>query len=305
MINSHNYKIIDKILENDFSKIYKVLNEKEKKYYYIKQISINNLGEEEIKYIQDEVKFFSNCNIQHTIKYINSFKDNNNYNILMEYYDGSFLNKFIKKYKNKNKFIEEDIIYNIILDLCLGIKEIHENNLIHRDLKPENIFITKDNKIKINDFGISKKFKYKSALIGTNKYMAPEMIKGEKYNNKIDIWALGCIIYELFTLKMCFQGENLFDIVNKIINEKHGKIDENKYNYKWQWLIDLLLKKKYEERPDINKVYELIKNEIKNNIKNEILNYSDKIGKSLSEKKVKKIGCDNLGISKKYILFFI
>ena len=50
MINSHNYKIIDKILENDFSKIYKVLNEKEKKYYYIKQISINNLGEEEIKY---------------------------------------------------------------------------------------------------------------------------------------------------------------------------------------------------------------------------------------------------------------
>ena len=49
MINSHNYKIIDKILENDFSKIYKVLNEKEKKYYYIKQISINNLGEEEIK----------------------------------------------------------------------------------------------------------------------------------------------------------------------------------------------------------------------------------------------------------------
>ena len=224
----------------------------------------------------------------------------------MEYYDGSFLNKFIKKYKYNNKFIEEYIIYNIILDLCLGIKEIHENNLIHRDLKPENIFITKDNKIKINDFGISKKFIYKSALIGTNNYMAPEMIKGEKYNNKIDIWALGCIIYELFTLKMCFQGENLFDIVNKIINEKHGKIDENKYNYKWQWLIDLLLKKKYEERPDINKVYELIKNEIKNNIKNEILNYSDKIGKNLSEKKEKKIGCDNLGISKKYyIIFFI
>ena len=78
------------------------------------------------------------------------------------------------------------------------MKEIHDKNLIHRDLKPSNIFISKDNKMKIGDFGISKQLigtKHANTKTGTSNYMAQEILKGEKYDNKIDIWALGCIIY--------------------------------------------------------------------------------------------------------------
>ena len=95
--------------------------------------------------------------------------------------------------------------------------------------------------------------KYANTAIGTNYYMAPEVIKGENYNNKIDIWALGCIIYELFTLNICFESKSLFGFVNKITEEKQGIIDINKYNPKWQNLIDLLLINNYKERPILMK----------------------------------------------------
>ena len=90
--------------------------------------------------------------------------------------------------------------------------------------------------------------------------MAPEVIKGESYNKKVDIWAFGCIIYELFTLKVCFESKSLLGYVDNIIYKPHGKINMEKYNSKWQELIDLLLRKNYHERPDIDKIYELIIN---------------------------------------------
>ena len=77
--------------------------------------------------------------------------------------------------------------------------------------------------------------------------MAPELVKGQKYNNKIDLYSLGCIIYELFTLNEYF--------IDTKYDNKNGKIDFNIYNPKWQNLIDLLVKNDYHKRPDINEVY--------------------------------------------------
>ena len=105
----------------------------------------------------------------------------------MEYCSDSDLNTFIKNYKNKNNFIDEKIVYNIISDICQGIKVIHDNNIISSYLKPENILITEDNTIKINGFQLSTKYndnEFASNTISTIYYMAPEIIKGEKYNNR-------------------------------------------------------------------------------------------------------------------------
>ena len=78
--------------------------------------------------------------------------------------------------------------------------------------------------------------------------------KGNKYNNKIDIYSLGCIIYELLTLNKYY--------IDTKINNKKGKIDINIYNSKWQNLLDLLLNNDYKKRPNIDEVYKYIKDEI-------------------------------------------
>ena len=75
--------------------------------------------------------------------------------------------------------------------------------------------------------------------------MAPEIRKREKYNNKVDIYSLGCIIYELFTLNKYFQDK---------WDDKVCKIELDVYDNKWQALIDLLLKSNYRDRPDIDEV---------------------------------------------------
>ena len=223
-----NYQIVEEHGKGAYGKVYLVVyhNFDSSKYvddfYAIKQISLNGFSDEKIKKIKNEANFLSNIKSDYIVRYIDSFenKDNNTFNIVMEYCQNSDLRKFINNHKKEGKLINEDVIYSIIWDLCLGIREIHQNNLIHRDLKPENIFIGRDFKIKIGDLGISKQLSedtlFASTFTGTLNYMAPEIFKGDKYTNKVEMWSLGCIIYELFSLNVCFPQTNLVDLVGKI-----------------------------------------------------------------------------------------
>ena len=257
------YNIISELGKGAFGKVYKVFNDLEKKYYVIKEISLNGLNNEMIQQMKNEANFLSQFISEYIVKYKESFEDNNKntFNIVMEYCRKGDLRQFINKYKKLGKIINEDVIYSIILDICNGIKAIHNKNIIHRDLKPENIFIDDDYNIKIGDLGISKQLSentlYAQTFAGTRNYMAPEIFNNDIYNNKVDIWALGCIIYELFTLNFCFKGPNL---VTKIIGGKYERIIyQNNIFSDWQNIIDIILKINPDERPDIDNLIKLIK----------------------------------------------
>ena len=294
-INSKKYKKIKELGNGAFGAVYLVFNESENKNYAIKQIPIENKNENEINSIENEVKILSkigndNNDNNHIIKYYDSCKDKRHFNILMEYCGDKNLKKFINEYKEKKQFIDENTIYNVILDICLGIKTIHKNKIIHRDLKPENLFLTKDNRIKIGDFGISKQLttinQYANSMVGTSNYMAPEILKNNYYNYKVDIWAFGCIIYELLTLKVCFVGQSA--LYNKITELKLGTINSKIYNSKWRALVGSLLKKNYLERPSIDVIYTQIKEDIR------ILDLKGNKMKRISEKGFKNKILENL-----------
>ena len=274
--NLSKYKILNELGEGGFGKAYKVQNKIDKNIYVIKRINIKSKTPEELKTIENEALILKQINNEYIVKYIDSFIDNDHFNIVMEYCDNKDLKSFINIHKNNNELINEEVIYNIILDICYGIKEIHSKNLIHRDLKPENLFISKDYKIKIGDFGISKQLintvNYTQNQKGTCNYMAPEIINDQIYNLKMDIWSLGCILYELLTLNLCFGCNNILRLIQDIMKNKHGTIDTNIYNKEWQNIIDLLLKKDYHERPEIDEVINKIK-KIKESIKPS--NYKD------------------------------
>ena len=295
---SSNYKIIKQLEEGGLSKVYKVQNKLDKNFYVIKKIPIKSNSPEELKSIENESLILKEIESEYIVKYIDSFIENEHYNIVMEYCENKDLKSFINFHKNKEQLINEEVIYNIALDICSGIKEIHSKNLIHRDLKPENLFISKDYIIKIGDFGISKKLinmNYANTQKGTFHYMAPEILNGQKYDKRIDIWALGCILYELFTLEFCFDCANYVGLINNIIKGNHGKIDTDIYNDEWQNIIDSLLKVDYHERPDIDEVIKRIKKIKESNlIKVSNSEYIDNISLNILKRKEFVVIDDNI-----------
>ena len=132
-------------------------------------------------------------------------------NMVFEYIPSS-LELFMDSYIKKNEKIPIIQIKKMAKELLIGLDYIHKKNIIHRDLKPDNILLTENHSIKICDFGLAKKFKKgeKSSVCVVNRfYKAPELFLGKMdYDTKIDIFAAGAIIAELFALKHLFRGSN-------------------------------------------------------------------------------------------------
>ena len=151
---STKYQIITKLGKGGFGTVYLVLNKKDNKSYAMKEFSIENETKEKIDFIEKEAIFLSKFESKYIVKYYDCEKVNNKFYILMEYCDGTNLENFINEYREKNELINQEILYKIIRQICLGIRAIHSKNIIHRDLKPENIFMNSKKEIKIGDFGI-------------------------------------------------------------------------------------------------------------------------------------------------------
>ena len=255
VIEGIEYKIIKVLGKGGFCRVYQVLSVLDNKIYAIKEIPIKNETENRIKEFQNEAVILSKFNSNNIVKYYGSSKDNNNIYILMECCNGETLKNFIDKHINDDTLIEEKIISNIIKKICIGIKEIHDKRIVHRDLKPEHIFMNDNMDIKIGGFGISKQLNsnqtHRKSInrTGTFNYMAPEISNDGIYNEKSDMWSLGCIIYELFTLNIYYK-----DAICREIK----KIDSDIYNNKWQKLIDSLLQTDYKKRFDINQVIKFL-----------------------------------------------
>ena len=264
---NHNQKekgeILEKIEINDNITYYKIKNNEDGKIYYNKKIKLKDESKEELEKIENEVKNLSTINSEYVINYVKCFVKNNNFNLVMEYCEDINLRQLINKYKNEKEFIKQKNVYYLIKYICLGIKAIHDKRIIHGNITPENIYITKDKKIKIGNFSIFKQLNnyndyLESNNINYNNYIAPEIIKEESITNKVDIWSLGCIIYELCSLELCFYSENIVCLNNKIINEKHPKINMKIYESEIQNIIDPCLNKEPKERPTIDQIYEII-----------------------------------------------
>ena len=185
----------------------------------------------------------------------------------MEYCDEGDLNDFIIKKKESQTLIEEDLIWNLFIKITIGLAHIHQMKILHRDLKTMNIFLKNGFQVKIGDLGVAKillKNSFAKTLIGTPYYLSPEICQEKPYNDKSDVWALGCILYELCTFKHPFDAKSQGALILKIMNNTPENIN-NTYSKDLCNLIHLLLEKESEKRPSCKDILNLdfIVNKIK------------------------------------------
>eukprot|EP00375_Theileria_parva_P003778 XP_766464.1 serine/threonine protein kinase Nek1 [Theileria parva strain Muguga] len=158
------------------------------------------------------------------VKYIYSYIDRKYLCILTEYCKGGDLHKYIAYRRKINKPIREERILIWLVQLLSALKFLHKRYTLHRDLKTLNILIDSNKNLKICDFGVSKSLNRTSdntsTLIGTPYYFSPELVNGLSYGFPSDIWALGCIVYELCTFRTPFHNAKGIVELTRLINEQ-------------------------------------------------------------------------------------
>uniref|UniRef100_A0A3P9CYU0 non-specific serine/threonine protein kinase n=1 Tax=Maylandia zebra TaxID=106582 RepID=A0A3P9CYU0_9CICH len=174
----------------------------------------------------------------------------------MEYCDGGDLMKKINIQRGV-PFTEEQIV-DWFVQICLGLKHIHDRKILHRDIKAQNIFLTNGGmKAKLGDFGIARMLNNTLELartcVGTPYYLSPEICENRPYNNKTDIWSLGCVLYELCTLKHPFEASSLRQLVSKICRGRYSPVP-SRYSYDLRLLVTQLFKVNPRDRPSVTSV---------------------------------------------------
>ncbi|XP_026952323.1 serine/threonine-protein kinase Nek1 isoform X3 [Sagmatias obliquidens] len=251
------YVRVQKIGEGSFGKAILVKSIEDGRQYVIKEINISSMSSKEREESRREVAVLANMKHPNIVQYRESFEENGSLYIVMDYCEGGDLFKRINA--QKGILFQEDQILDWFVQICLALKHVHDRKILHRDIKSQNIFLTKDGTIQLGDFGIARVLNSTVELvrtcIGTPYYLSPEICENKPYNNKSDIWALGCVLYEMCTLKHAFEAGNMKNLVLKIISGSFPPVSLH-YSYDLRSLLSQLFKRNPRDRPSVNSILE-------------------------------------------------
>ncbi|XP_045725331.1 serine/threonine-protein kinase Nek5 isoform X1 [Mirounga angustirostris] len=251
-----NYDLIKAIGEGAFGKAFLAKGKSDSKHCVIKEIDFAKMPIQEKEASEKEVILLAKMKHPNIVTFFSSFQENNRLFIVMEYCDGGDLMRRI--HRQRGVLFSEDQILSWFVQISLGLKYIHDRKILHRDIKAQNIFLSKNGMVaKLGDFGIARVLNNSMELartcVGTPYYLSPEICQNKPYNNKTDIWSLGCVLYELCTLKHPFEGNNIHQLVLRICQAHFAPISP-RFSRDLQALISQLFEVSPRDRPSINSI---------------------------------------------------
>ena len=253
------YKILEMIGKGGFGSVYKVENISDKKEYAMKMIKLEkkqidlviNHPDEMYKAI-NEIRIWKLFDHPNIINYNNGFIWKGNCYIIMELVDGLSLGEYISYLKENNILMKQELVIKIILQIVNGLRHMHKfAHVIFRDLNPNNIMLDYSFNVKLIDFGLTVEERENKGKVstllnqsvqpvfeGSVLYSSPEVMENEIITYKSDIWALGCIIYEMIKLKPPFAGDNPLTIAKNVCEGNYERLNEN--DFKFGEIIELV-----------------------------------------------------------------
>ncbi|NXQ83508.1 NEK4 kinase, partial [Nyctibius grandis] len=250
------YCFLRAVGKGSYGEVSLVRHQQDSKQYVIKKLNLKNASNRERKAAEQEAQLLSQLKHPNIVTYRESWQGEDGLlYIVMGFCEGGDLYHKLKE--QKGKLLPENQVVEWFVQIAMALQYLHEKHILHRDLKTQNVFLTRTNIIKVGDLGIARvlenQYDMASTLIGTPYYMSPELFSNKPYNYKSDVWALGCCVYEMATLKHAFNGKDMNSLVYQIIEGKLPPMPKD-YSPQLVEIIRTMLSKKPEERPSVKSI---------------------------------------------------
>ena len=253
----NDFQIISKLGEGAYSTVFKVKRNIDQKIYALKKVKLLNLSEKEKENSLNEVRILASVKSNFVVSYKEAFFDekDNTLCIVMEFADRGDLYQKIVQHKKSAKFFEESDIWRIFIQLVKGLKALHDLKILHRDMKSANVFLFSNGSAKLGDLNVSKVARRGLGYTqtGTPYYASPEVWKDKPYDHKSDVWSLGCVLYEMITLRPPFRAQDMEGLFNKVCKGQYSKIPERFSDDLFQ-VVQFLLQVNPTSRPSCEQI---------------------------------------------------
>jgi len=220
ILRKHGYKEIKKIGEGSFGKAI-LVETSDRSKLVCKMVDVSRASQKETADAIKEGKVLASLSHPYIVRYRESFTDSGWFCILMDFCEGGDLTKSLEQAKRSRKPLTEEQILKWFVQAIMSLKYLHDRHILHRDLKPQNFFLSKEGDLMVGDFGIAKVLDCTLAVaktqIGTPYYLSPELCQEKPYTTPSDVWAMGCILYEMCALKVPFDGSSIAKLVQNIV----------------------------------------------------------------------------------------
>ncbi|NXA79715.1 NEK3 kinase, partial [Thryothorus ludovicianus] len=248
------YNVLKVLGEGSFGRALLVDHRISDQKYVMKEIRLP-MSSSGVENSRKEAVLLAKMKHPNIVAFKESFEADGHLYIVMEYCDDGDLMQKIK-HQGGNLFPEDKILHWFV-QMCLAVKHIHDKRVLHRDIKSKNVFLTQSGKVKLGDFGsarlLAHPMSYACTYVGTPYYVPPEIWESLPYNNKSDIWSLGCILYELCTLKHPFQANSWKHLILKICKGSYDPLPSH-YSYELHYLIKQMFKRNPQNRPSASTI---------------------------------------------------